>query len=347
MIKISMKYRFLMIAALSISITGCQQSLREQWKAELAEKKALAWLTDAATGCKVKNADTIQFRTVSWSGECKNGYANGRGRIDWEGPSIFSLYSKGADLPPSAANAPPSRRSYEGYVKDGKPEGEGTLVYYSSEAYQPAGSYSGVFSDGSLVGKGRFVGNGGCSQCVKSYSGNFLNGYFDGYGEATYANGETYKGQWKTGRNLTPTVFEARAAKEKAAADARAEAERAKIEEERRRSAAIARPRANESVIVSADMTGGHFLPEKISVSAVQDNSRSNDVLIENHGNWVAIRPGYSQKQMGGSYRYVLEVRAGSEYRTCTGVFNISGNKPTFVLRLYSSDCNDAGSGEY
>jgi len=69
--------------------------------------------------CKVKWGDLIG----TYSGQCKNGFANGKGE------------AKGAHY-------------YKGSFKDGKPDGDG-VYYYNDSVY-----YDGLFQDGLKEGKG-------------------------------------------------------------------------------------------------------------------------------------------------------------------------------------------------
>lgn len=41
------------------------------------------WIADMNTGCLVYNLNPISNETISWSGECKNGYAYGVGTVRW------------------------------------------------------------------------------------------------------------------------------------------------------------------------------------------------------------------------------------------------------------------------
>jgi len=41
------------------------------------------WIADARTGCKVWDANPQPDESISWSGACRNGLAQGRGVLQW------------------------------------------------------------------------------------------------------------------------------------------------------------------------------------------------------------------------------------------------------------------------
>lgn len=91
---------------------------------------------DSAKPCQVKMVNIMG----SYSGDCKNGYANGKGE------------AKGADR-------------YIGLFKNGLPNGKGTY-YYGDSLY-----YTGNFQDGVKEGKGEIhdLRNGTADSLIKGY----------------------------------------------------------------------------------------------------------------------------------------------------------------------------------
>ena len=45
--------------------------------------KPPAWIADSKTGCKVWNPSPQAHETIRWSGGCQNGYAQGKGTLEW------------------------------------------------------------------------------------------------------------------------------------------------------------------------------------------------------------------------------------------------------------------------
>ena len=41
------------------------------------------WIADSKTGCKVWNPAPQAHETIRWSGGCKDGYAQGKGTLQW------------------------------------------------------------------------------------------------------------------------------------------------------------------------------------------------------------------------------------------------------------------------
>lgn len=74
------------------------------------------WFTDAKTGCKVWNAYPVSNEQVSWTGECAaDGHATGKGVMSW------ILAGK------------PTRKKYEGQMKNGHFDGKGTLIFTNGD----------------------------------------------------------------------------------------------------------------------------------------------------------------------------------------------------------------------
>ena len=77
---------------------------------------------------------------------------------------------------------------YEGEWINGRPNGNGKIVYKNGTIYE------GHFINGQPDGKGEFKASDGFW-----YKGDFHNGKFYGKGEAIWPNGSKYKGEFKMG----------------------------------------------------------------------------------------------------------------------------------------------------
>jgi len=110
---------------------------------------------------------------------------------------------------------------YEGGVKDGEPEGFGTMTFANGDSvygifvcglmndetahydFADGGTYDGPMVDGKFCGHGErtfggdFVGH--------SYTGNFENGYFNGEGIYSFPDGSQNVGQFKDGKFVPPS----------------------------------------------------------------------------------------------------------------------------------------------
>jgi hypothetical protein len=122
-----------------------------------------------SNGCQIANPSPKPGETVTWSGECKDGYADGSGIMQW-----FEDKETGA--------------RYEGTLVRGVLSGEGKLTL-------PDGSsYEGGWLDGRQSGEGILrTTDGG------SYKGEWKNGRPDGQGVMHAAGGQTVEGIWKEG----------------------------------------------------------------------------------------------------------------------------------------------------
>jgi hypothetical protein len=124
------------------------------------------WIADAKTGCKVWNPQPSTGEAVRWNGPCKDGFADGKGVLDWlRGGSQYERD--------------------EGLWRAGRQTGEGTQTW-------PGGQYKGHFSESLPHGKGVLISGDA------RYDGAFLNGKPNGKGALTNASG-TFDGTWSDG----------------------------------------------------------------------------------------------------------------------------------------------------
>src|SRR5438552_2455362 len=93
--------KVLAIAILAVLLTGSATSLAGQ---------QLGWLADPRTGCRVWNPYPEPNETITWSGQCQNGFAQGHGVLQW------------------FQDNRPSGRS-EGEWRDGKRNGHGVSTW--------------------------------------------------------------------------------------------------------------------------------------------------------------------------------------------------------------------------
>lgn len=125
------------------------------------------WITDAK-GCKVANLSPKEGESVTWSGDCPNGLANGEGTLTW--------FESGVKT-----------EVYEGMMVDGYAEGRGKL--------RSAGSaYVGEFKKSLQHGRGRFEDADG-----SWYSGEWSEGLPHGRGQMLTPEGQLLKGYWNKG----------------------------------------------------------------------------------------------------------------------------------------------------
>jgi len=124
------------------------------------------WIADAKTGCKVWNPQPSAGETARWSGPCKDGFADGKGALDWLRGN--SQYERD-----------------EGVWRAGRQTGEGAQTW-------PGGQYKGQFLDSLPHGKGVLISG------EARYDGAFLNGKPNGKGAMTNASG-TFDGTWADG----------------------------------------------------------------------------------------------------------------------------------------------------
>jgi hypothetical protein len=134
----------------------------------LAEDKKGNWIADPKSGCKVWEVNPVPNAAISWSGGCTNGFAQGRGALQW------------------FENGKPSDR-YEGGMASGKINGRGVFTGADGDRYE------GEWRDHKANGRGVYTwGNG------ERYEGEWRDHLPNGYGTAI-VGGQTFTGNWTNG----------------------------------------------------------------------------------------------------------------------------------------------------
>ncbi len=179
--------------------------------------------------CSVWNAGLQAKSTVTWSGACVNGKAQGRGaqvgwhleNEEWKGSKYTTEMKDGKAHGRGVlvfANGNRSDR-YEGDWKDGKRHGRGVKVWANGDRYEgefrdgnrtgrgvlvwgpygkwAGGRYEGDWKDGKRTGRGIIVFANG-----NRYEGDFRDNKYNGRGVFVFANGDKCEGDWREDRLL-------------------------------------------------------------------------------------------------------------------------------------------------
>jgi hypothetical protein len=121
--------RVLLLAVLA----GLSAPLHAQQQLQMAPPPSEArWVSDPTTGCRVWSANPMENEGAQWFGPCPNGYAQGRGVLQW------------------LVDGKPVRRD-EGDFRDGKLTGPGTRTEADGARYE------GFWRASRAHGAGRYV----------------------------------------------------------------------------------------------------------------------------------------------------------------------------------------------
>ena len=120
-------------------------------------------------GCGIVNPSPRAEETVTWSGACKDGLAEGTG--------VLQFYQSGV-----------ADERYEGEMKAGYAEGNGVQTMLDG------GRYEGEFSRSRQHGEGTFYAADG-----SIYKGGWKNGKPHGFGSYRTPEGRVMRGQWVDG----------------------------------------------------------------------------------------------------------------------------------------------------
>jgi hypothetical protein len=126
-------------------------------------------------GCKVINPVSRPDETVTWSGECKDGFAEGKG--------VVQFYLSGI-----------ADEKYEGEMKGGYADGTGTLMMLDG------GRYEGQWSRSKQEGEGEYYAPDG-----SIYRGTWKNGKPHGFGSYRTPEGQVTRGEWRDGKFVRET----------------------------------------------------------------------------------------------------------------------------------------------
>ncbi|UCD69463.1 MAG: hypothetical protein JSW48_05145 [Betaproteobacteria bacterium] len=133
-----------------------------------AQNSEIATIADA-NGCKVYNPMPQEEESISWTGECRDGFAHGQGVLDWFIDDRLE-------------------ERYEGELKMGWADGEGTYVSRRGVRYK--GEWKNSLQDG----------NGTIQNPDGSiYKGEWKEGKPHGRGTYRSPNGDTVEGEWVDG----------------------------------------------------------------------------------------------------------------------------------------------------
>ncbi|MBI1395069.1 MAG: hypothetical protein GC151_03735 [Betaproteobacteria bacterium] len=127
------------------------------------------FITDQ-NGCRIYNPVPRPEETVTWSGGCKDGFAEGKG--------VLQFFLSGI-----------ADESYEGEMKGGYADGHGTQMMVDG------GRYEGEWSHSKQNGQGTYYAADG-----SIYEGAWKNGKPDGFGTLRTPEGRVLRGQWVDGQ---------------------------------------------------------------------------------------------------------------------------------------------------
>ncbi len=137
-----------------------------------------SWIEDAKTGCRIRSPAPQPRETVTWSGACPNGIAEGTGILQWFDDDR------------------PSDR-YEGELRDGWENGRGVAT-----STVIADRYEGQWRDGWRHGQGIYTFANG-----DRYEGHWFEGLRAGQGTMVWEDGARYEGEWLDGKPNDQGVY--------------------------------------------------------------------------------------------------------------------------------------------
>jgi hypothetical protein len=167
---------------ISLVLAACRPALAQD---------APAWI--GAPDCRVAAPSPAPPQAPTWSGSCKDGFADGKGVLEWRNAKGQSRQLEGTFTAGQVQGEATLRYTagtfYTGTFKNNTPDGHG---YYR---YSEGSQYEGSIRMGKLEGVGEMLWADG-----DDYKGEFKDDQPDGTGVMTFALGGRYEGHWKDGR---------------------------------------------------------------------------------------------------------------------------------------------------
>lgn len=148
------------------------------------------WISDA-NGCKVvASAKPPQPKlTMTWSGACPNGFAQGRGTVESfvDGKKVITYQISILNGKPNGEGSYTTANGahFQGTFVDGKASGKGEMTWPNGD------HYTGDWSDSRRTGRGVLTRPNG-----DRYEGDFVKDNWSGTGILTTTNGDRYDGAW-------------------------------------------------------------------------------------------------------------------------------------------------------
>lgn len=166
----------------------------------LSPAHAGEWATDPENGCQAWNPKPQANETISWSGACVDGKAEGFGvhkfLVNGETQRTCEChFVAGRQNGKGVASYPNGSRLEANFVND-VPEGKGSLLWADGSRYE------GDFLQGKRTGKGQLAFASG-----NRYEGDFLEGKLHGRGSFTWADGNRYEGDFVEGKRSGKGIF--------------------------------------------------------------------------------------------------------------------------------------------
>jgi hypothetical protein len=174
-------------------------------------------------GCKVYDPSPKPNETVTWSGRCLDGYADGSGIVQWlqSGTPLTRLEGtlvRGRFEGRVSMTAPNGTR-LDGSFHEGERSGRGVMTWANGDIYDGdwlhdkrtgtgvltranGDRYEGDFVDGKWSGKGTFTTSSGAR-----YSGDWINNKREGKGQAIWGDGSRYEGTFVNDQPADPKLI--------------------------------------------------------------------------------------------------------------------------------------------
>lgn len=171
-----------LLLAIGLAVAACRPALAED---------VHAWI--GAPDCRLAAVKPAPAAPPTWSGGCKDGYAEGKGVLEWR-TDKGDAYRLSATLHAGVVQGEgelryPNGGEYTGTLQDGVPEGHG--YYHAVNGNQ----FQGEIHAGLFDGPGEILYYTG-----DAYRGQLKDDEPDGVGAMTYALGGRYAGPWREGK---------------------------------------------------------------------------------------------------------------------------------------------------
>jgi hypothetical protein len=178
-----------------------KETPREGGTAPMSSQPPQGWIADPRSGCKVAYPKPQSGMSITWSGQCANGFAEGPGVVEWMSNQRLIERYEGVmhgGMQVQGTTTWSDGRRYEGQWRDERINGRGTFRWPDGRVYV------GDWKDGTYDGTGDFTWANG-----DHYIGAWLQGKRNGYGRMWWKDGARYEGNWRMDRAHGPGTYTA------------------------------------------------------------------------------------------------------------------------------------------
>jgi hypothetical protein len=178
-----MRWTWLILGAIAAAVIGI--AAWQAWETE--QLKIARWMDTDRPDCQAWDAYPQRNETVTWTGDCRAGKAEGQGVLTWRytdpaGNPLTETHTGGLSagkLSGQGTAIMPGGHRFDGMYRDGEENGHGVMVWSDAR-------FEGEWKDGKPHGFGTFTTSDGAQ-----HAGKWIQGCLEDAGEIYWIENDT------------------------------------------------------------------------------------------------------------------------------------------------------------